>query len=157
MAESKRAVVRKGDLTEGGIVSKLTLFALPLIAGNIVNQLYNVADLGRCRKLCGIWCLGCCRCLFFGYDVLQCPVFSVFPWVQVFWSPSVLCKTAKTVAGCVNTSFIFNTDSRRRHHRTRGAAQPQYPFLDADAGEYLRRFHYLLVHHFFRYDRQYDL
>ena len=39
----------------------------------------------------------------------------------------------------------------------RGAAQPQYPFLDADAGEYLRRFHYLLVHHFFRYDRQYDL
>ena len=44
MAESKRAVVRKGDLTEGGIVSKLTLFALPLIAGNIVNQLYNVAD-----------------------------------------------------------------------------------------------------------------
>ena len=44
MAQSNSSTVRKGDLTEGGIVSKLTLFALPLIAGNIVNQLYNVAD-----------------------------------------------------------------------------------------------------------------
>ena len=39
-----RSVVQKGDLTEGSIVKKLTLFALPLIAGNIVMQLYNVAD-----------------------------------------------------------------------------------------------------------------
>ena len=44
MAESKNPSVRKGDLTEGSIASKLTLFALPLIAGNIVNQHYNVAD-----------------------------------------------------------------------------------------------------------------
>ena len=42
MATSPSA--RKGDLTEGSIVKKLTLFALPLIAGNIVSQLYNVAD-----------------------------------------------------------------------------------------------------------------
>lgn len=42
MANSPSA--RKGDLTEGSIVKKLTLFALPLIAGNIVSQLYNVAD-----------------------------------------------------------------------------------------------------------------
>lgn len=44
MSHSHSPEVRKGDLTEGGIVSKLSLFALPLIAGNIVNQLYNVAD-----------------------------------------------------------------------------------------------------------------
>lgn len=32
------------DLTNGAIVKKLLLFALPIIAGNIVQQLYNVVD-----------------------------------------------------------------------------------------------------------------
>ena len=32
------------DLTTGSIVKKLMLFALPIIAGNIVQQLYNVVD-----------------------------------------------------------------------------------------------------------------
>ena len=32
------------DLTSGSIVRKLLLFALPIIAGNIVQQLYNVVD-----------------------------------------------------------------------------------------------------------------
>ena len=34
----------KTDLTEGPIAKKLILFALPIIAGNIIIQLYNVAD-----------------------------------------------------------------------------------------------------------------
>ena len=32
------------DLTEGPIAKKLILFAMPIIAGNIIMQLYNVAD-----------------------------------------------------------------------------------------------------------------
>lgn len=32
------------DLTEGGITSRLLRFALPLMAGNLLQQLYNVAD-----------------------------------------------------------------------------------------------------------------
>ena len=32
------------DLTEGGITGRLLRFALPLMAGNLLQQLYNVAD-----------------------------------------------------------------------------------------------------------------
>ena len=32
------------DLTEGSIPKKLLLFALPLMAGNILQQLYNIVD-----------------------------------------------------------------------------------------------------------------
>ena len=34
----------RGDLTEGDIIKKLLLFALPLMAGNLLQQMYNVAD-----------------------------------------------------------------------------------------------------------------
>ena len=34
----------KGDLTEGSITGRLLRFALPLMAGNLLKQLYNVAD-----------------------------------------------------------------------------------------------------------------
>lgn len=32
------------DLTEGNITGKLLLFALPFMAGNLLQQLYNLAD-----------------------------------------------------------------------------------------------------------------
>ena len=32
------------DLTEGKVVSRLVRFAAPLMAGNLLQQLYNVAD-----------------------------------------------------------------------------------------------------------------
>ena len=41
MDESKRM---RGNLTEGPIAKKLLLFALPIIIGNMVQQLYNVVD-----------------------------------------------------------------------------------------------------------------
>ena len=42
--EIAAAVDDPHDLTQGAIVKKLLLFALPIIAGNIVQQLYNVVD-----------------------------------------------------------------------------------------------------------------
>ncbi len=39
------AKIQKGDLTEGPIVKKLILFALPLLVGSLVQQLYNTVDL----------------------------------------------------------------------------------------------------------------
>ena len=32
------------DLTSGSVTKKILLFALPLMAGNILQQLYNVVD-----------------------------------------------------------------------------------------------------------------
>lgn len=34
----------RGDLTEGNIARKLITFSLPMIAGNLISQLYNVVD-----------------------------------------------------------------------------------------------------------------
>ena len=34
----------RGDLTEGNIARKLISFSLPMIAGNLISQLYNVVD-----------------------------------------------------------------------------------------------------------------
>ncbi len=40
----KNKAMAKGDLTQGPIAKKLLMFALPIIAGNLVMQLYNVVD-----------------------------------------------------------------------------------------------------------------
>ena len=34
----------RGDLTQGGITKGLLLFALPLICGNLLQQVYNLTD-----------------------------------------------------------------------------------------------------------------
>ena len=39
------ARIQKGDLTEGPIGKQLILFALPLLVGSLVQQLYNTVDL----------------------------------------------------------------------------------------------------------------
>ena len=44
-------------MTEGSIVKSLLLFALPLIFGNLLQQMYNIAD---------TWVVGC----FLGADAL---------------------------------------------------------------------------------------
>lgn len=36
--------MKQRDLTEGGITGNLLLFALPLMAGNLLQQCYNIAD-----------------------------------------------------------------------------------------------------------------
>ena len=34
----------KGDLTRGPVMRSMLLFALPMIAGNLLQQCYNIAD-----------------------------------------------------------------------------------------------------------------
>lgn len=36
--------MKQRDLTEGGITGNLLLFAIPLMAGNLLQQCYNIAD-----------------------------------------------------------------------------------------------------------------
>ena len=36
--------MKQRDLTEGDITGNLLLFALPLMAGNLLQQCYNIAD-----------------------------------------------------------------------------------------------------------------
>ena len=34
----------KGDMTQGGITKGLLFFAIPLVCGNLLQQLYNLVD-----------------------------------------------------------------------------------------------------------------
>ena len=43
-SSSAKTEYRRGDLTEGSITKGMLLFALPLMAGNILQQMYNIAD-----------------------------------------------------------------------------------------------------------------
>ena len=44
MSKNPEAVMDKNDLTQGPIMKKLLLFALPVVASNLIMQLYNIAD-----------------------------------------------------------------------------------------------------------------
>ena len=44
MQKNNAAALDRNDLTTGSIVKKMLIFAVPIIAGNIVQQLYNVVD-----------------------------------------------------------------------------------------------------------------
>lgn len=35
---------KKGDFTTGPITKNILLFALPLMCGNLLQQMYNIAD-----------------------------------------------------------------------------------------------------------------
>ena len=37
-------MLRKGDLTQGGITTTLLQFTLPMLAGSLLQQCYNIAD-----------------------------------------------------------------------------------------------------------------
>ena len=44
-------MLRKGDLTQGGITTTLLQFTLPMLAGSLLQQCYNIADtliVGQC-------------------------------------------------------------------------------------------------------------
>ena len=44
-------MLRKGDLTQGGIITTLLQFTLPMLAGSLLQQCYNIADtliVGQC-------------------------------------------------------------------------------------------------------------
>ena len=48
-------MLRKGDLTQGGITTTLLQFTLPMLAGSLLQQCYNIADtliVGQYRRKC---------------------------------------------------------------------------------------------------------
>ena len=51
---------RTYDLTQGNIRRSLILFSLPLIAGNLLQQMYNVADTMIVGQFLGSVRTGCC-------------------------------------------------------------------------------------------------
>lgn len=57
------------DLTKGNITKTLLVFSLPMIAGNLLQQFYNIADIIDCRKVSRPRCTGGGRIGLHAYDI----------------------------------------------------------------------------------------
>lgn len=51
-------MLRKGDLTQGGITTTLLQFTLPMLAGSLLQQCYNIADTLIVGQCIGAKCVG---------------------------------------------------------------------------------------------------
>ena len=59
--------MKETDLTQGKIFQKLIKFSLPMIAGNLLQQIYNLVDT-HCRKMPWGRCFGSRRFCLHTYD-----------------------------------------------------------------------------------------
>ena len=63
------------DLTKGNISRSLLLFALPMMAGNLLQQFYNIADtliVGRVLGRDALAAVGSCGKLFYMNYIRYC-------------------------------------------------------------------------------------
>ena len=57
------------DLTKGSISRSLLLFALPMMAGNLLQQFYNIADTLIIGRVLGKKCAGGGRLVVYADDI----------------------------------------------------------------------------------------
>ena len=98
-------MLRNGDLTQGGITSTLLRFTLPMMAGSLLQQCYNIADtliVGQCIGADALAAVGSAYTLM----VFLISVLSVCPSAAVRYFH---CTTAReTVLLCV-AAFLFHS------------------------------------------------
>ena len=70
------------DLTEGGITGRLLRFALPLMAGNLLQQLYNVADTLIVGRFLGADALAAVGSAYSLMTFLTCNTQEKAPYIQ---------------------------------------------------------------------------
>lgn len=116
------------DMTKGSPVKMILLFALPMLAGNIFQQLYNIVDSIVVSHGVGVGAfasVGCTSSMNFYYWFCHGAVPGFFhPHQSVFWGRGYYTFTAigchEYLSGCVQCShcssacrFIFkrNTDA----------------------------------------------
>ena len=89
MKEKVTRLFGQVDMTEGQPWKKIVIFTLPMLIGNVAQQLYNTVDTIVVGKYIGDEALGavgsagailiCCWCCLW-----------VLPWAQASWYPSIL-------------------------------------------------------------------
>ena len=74
-----------GKLTEGNITRALIKFSIPMILGNLLQQLYNVADTFIVGHYIGTWCSGSSWLIFYDYDFFNFHYLRFFAWGVEFY------------------------------------------------------------------------
>jgi putative MATE family efflux protein len=106
--EKNESIIRKNDLTQGSILSKLILFALPLIASTLVMQLYNVVDsivIGQAQGDHGIAAVGMSFPIMMLFNAL---FIGVSMGANVVISQMFGARDMQSVQRAVNTSVFLS-------------------------------------------------
>ena len=77
------------DLTRGPISRSLILFALPMMAGNLLQQFYNIADTLIVGRALGGGRAGCGGLRLHADDLSDLRSFWACPWVRARCFPSI--------------------------------------------------------------------
>ena len=92
------------DLTKGKISKNLILFALPMMAGNLMQQFYNIADTLIVGRVVGKNALAA---VGFAYTLMTWD----FPWGQESYFPFIKGKTISMRAGSCGACFCADHGS----------------------------------------------
>lgn len=82
-------MLRKGDLTQGGITGTLLHFTLPMMVGSFLQQCYNIADtliVGQCIGAGALAAVGSAYTLM----VFRYPFCWDWRWAVVPYSPCIM-------------------------------------------------------------------
>ncbi|MCR5235051.1 MAG: MATE family efflux transporter [Lachnospiraceae bacterium] len=95
------------DMTEGSIVNRVLMFALPIILGNILQQLYTTVDVLIIGHYCGDTSMAAVGTSSQPVEVLLCIFMGMGAGVSILVSQCIGAKDMKRVAGLVKTAHSF--------------------------------------------------
>lgn len=102
---NKTATKRDNDLTQGPVLQKLLLFALPTIAGNLILQLYNVVDSIVVGNFVGTGALAAVGSSFPIMMLFNCLFMGVSMGAQIVISQTFGAKDFKLLHTVTNTAI----------------------------------------------------
>ena len=99
--------VRTGDLTRGPVWRVIVRFAVPLLIGNILQQLYNITDSIIVGQFLGKEALAAVSASFFIYYFIISLVIGIGSGVSVVVSQYFGARQYKMVQRAFSSFFIF--------------------------------------------------
>ncbi|MBR3734601.1 MAG: oligosaccharide flippase family protein, partial [Lachnospiraceae bacterium] len=99
----------KIDMTQGPIMRNIFLFAIPIVIGNILQQLYTTVDTLVIGNYCGHTSLAAVGTSAQPVEVLLCIFLGIGTGVSILISQYIGAKQSEQVKNCIATagSFVY--------------------------------------------------
>lgn len=104
MANSQKGKI---DMTTGHIMRNIILFAIPIIIGNVLQQLYTTVDALVIGKYCGDTSLAAVGTSSQPVEVLLCVFLGIGTGVSILISQYTGAKESEKVVSVCGTSITF--------------------------------------------------
>ena len=132
------------DLTRGGITRPMLLFAGPMIAGNLLQQCYNIADTLIVGRALGASALASVGFSFTLMTFLTSVLLGLCMGSGALWSMLYGAEREEELKRCLFASFVFIGAERQRYAASRkGICRPYHSLCSFPCG-----FSYLILSRF---------